>query len=111
MAKDKATERRLTFQEIAVRGNSSHTRVRKIVAAGILGDSGYQPGNQDGVPEDEGDLIATVLRASVASPTTAQILKANPGMVLEAALALAELARRQLEQSTIRAGGQLNAAA
>ncbi|MEU2874443.1 hypothetical protein ABZ769_35500 [Streptomyces olivoreticuli] len=111
MAKDRSVERRLTFQEIAVRGHSSHTRVRKIVAAGILGDAGYQPGNQDGVPEDAGDLIATVLRASVASPTTAQILKSNPSVVLEAALALAELARRQLASGTIRASGEFKAAA
>ncbi|MFJ2407043.1 hypothetical protein ACIOUE_37750 [Streptomyces xanthochromogenes] len=110
-AVQQTVERRLTFREIAARGNSSHTRVRKIMAAGILGDDRYQPGNQEGVPEDEGDLVATVLRGSVASPTTAQVLNSNPGVVLEAALALAELARRQMERGTIRTPHELNPAA
>ncbi|MFE9484652.1 hypothetical protein ACFYNM_39495 [Streptomyces spororaveus] len=111
MPSNTSVERRITFREIAARGNSSHTRVRKIVAAGILGESGYQLGNKDGLSEDEGDLIASVLRGSVASPTTAQIMATNPGVVLEAALALAELARRQMEAGTIRAPQELNAAA
>lgn len=114
MPQDHVTDRRVTFQEIAERADTSHTRVRKIVAAGILGSDGYRPGNRDGLSEDEGELIATVLKASVASPTTAQIMTTNPGLVLEAALALAELARRQMTEGgrgTLRAASELNAAA
>ncbi|MEU4954968.1 hypothetical protein [Streptomyces lavendulae] len=111
MPKTRVAERRLTFQEIAERANTSHTRVRTIVAAGILGESGYQPGNRNGLTEDEGALIASVLRANAASPTTAQILKTDPGKVLEAALALAELARRQMHRGTNAEAGELNAAA
>jgi hypothetical protein len=98
MALVKAAETRTSFQEVADRANTSHQRVRNLVGAGILGPSGYQPGTPGGpLSAEAGELIARVLRAHVASPSTAEIMKTDPAMVLEAALALAELARWQMQ--------------
>lgn len=95
----------MTLRELAEAANSTHTRVRNFAMRGLIP---YDDKAPRGIPRDLGLLMATVIRTGVASPSTAEQMRTDPARVLEGALALAELASRQLTQQ--RRGGMTEAA-
>ena len=87
----------MTLRDIADAAGSTHTRVRNLAMRGLIP---YDEDVRRGIPRDLGTLLATVIRGDAASTVTADLMRTDPGRVLESALALAELARRRLQSSS-----------
>lgn len=90
------TQRRgASLVEIAAAGETSHTNVRRALVAAFPGLVGVGPRK---IPHDVGELLAVTFRTRVLTAHAAQMLGENPAAVLEAAEALAALARRALDE-------------
>lgn len=82
-----------TFDEIAAAGGTSHTSVRRVMAVAfphLLGKG------RNAIPRDMGELVARAFRGKTLNHSAGRLLGEDPAAVLEAAEALAELARRRL---------------
>ncbi|MFF6984245.1 hypothetical protein ACFZAV_42785 [Streptomyces sp. NPDC008343] len=84
-----------TFTEIAEAGATSHTTVRRVLVAAfphLLGKG------RNAIPRDVGDLVARAFKGKALDQSAGRLLGENPAAVLEAAEALAELARRRIAE-------------
>jgi hypothetical protein len=84
-----------TFMEIAAAGDTSHTTVRRVMAAAFPNLLGK---GRNAIPRDMGDLLARAFKGKALDTTAGQLLGEDPAVVLAAAEALAELARRRLAE-------------
>ncbi|MGW4954566.1 hypothetical protein [Streptomyces parvulus] len=82
-----------SLTEIAAAGGTSHTQVRRTLVSAFPTLVGR---GRNMIPREVGDLLAVTFRGGVMSRPTGRMLGEDPAAVLEAAEALAELARRAL---------------
>ncbi|MGW6569977.1 hypothetical protein [Streptomyces sp. NPDC054975] len=83
-----------SLTEIAAAGGTSHTNVRRALVSAFPTLVGK---GRSTIPHDMGELLAKAFRGKALARSTGQMLREDPAAVLTAAEALAELARRALE--------------
>ncbi|WP_432017676.1 hypothetical protein [Streptomyces hydrogenans] len=83
-----------SLNDIAAAGGTSHTNVRRALVSAFPTLVGK---GRSTIPHDMGELLAKAFKGKALARSTGQMLREDPAAVLTAAEALAELARRALE--------------